>query len=229
MRSRGGANTTAADRHTSRAQRANCPRSSGKIKKWNDTAIVATTGRSLPNEDIIVVHRSDGSGTTYIWVDYLSSVNAEWKSKVGVANSVSWPVGLGGQGNAGVAGEVKNNRNGLGYVELAYAIQNGLGVGIVKNSMGAWIDPNLASVTAAAAGALETMPDDLRVSIVNPPSEIAIVAASRDLAYRQQRDGGQGRALALNVWGIKKGRSLRRPFMRRCRRDAALRTRRSSR
>jgi len=146
----------------------------GKIKKWNDPAIAADNpGINLPNEDIVVVHRSDGSGTTYIWVDFLSNVSAEWKDKVGVATSVNWPTGLGGRGNEGGAGEVRQNRNTLGYVELAYVIQNRLGVGVVRNKLGAWVDPNLESVTAAAQGALETMPDDLRVSIVNPEGETA--------------------------------------------------------
>jgi phosphate transport system substrate-binding protein len=184
----------------------------GKIKKWNDPAIAADNpGVTLPNEDIIVVHRSDGSGTTYIWVDYLSSVNQEWKDKVGTSTSVNWPTGLGGRGNEGVAGEVRQNRNALGYVELAYAIQNRLGVGIVKNSSGAWIDPNLQSVTAAAAGALETMPDDLRVSIVNPAGETSypIAGFTWVLAYRQQNDFGKARALADYLhWCITEGQKF---------------------
>ncbi|NDB22457.1 MAG: phosphate ABC transporter substrate-binding protein PstS [Proteobacteria bacterium] len=118
----------------------------GKIEKWNDARLKELNpGVTLPNEDIIVVHRSDGSGTTFCWTDYLSSVSAEWKEKVGFANSVNWPTGLGGQGNAGVAGEVKNNEYSIGYVELAYARQNKLGFGSVKNSSGNIIAPSLAS------------------------------------------------------------------------------------
>ena len=171
----------------------------GKITMWNDPRLVELNpAASLPKQDIIVVHRSDGSGTSYIWTDYLSSVSAEWKEKVGNANAVNWPTGIGGQGNAGVAGEVKNNEGSIGYVELAYARQNKLGYGSVRNSSGNVIAPSLASVTAAAAGALRTMSDDLRVSIVNPagPAAYPISGFTWILAYRQQRDAAKGRALA---------------------------------
>lgn len=184
----------------------------GKIKKWNDPAIAADNpGVNLPNTDIVVVHRSDVSGTSYIWTDYLSSVNAEWKQKVGTANSVNWPLGLGGAGNAGVAGEVKQNPNSLGYVELAYAIQNHPGVGQVKNSSGAYITPGLESVSLAAAGALETMPDDLRASIVNlaGAQSYPISGFTWLLVYRQQRDRAKGAALAdYMFWCITEGQKF---------------------
>jgi len=140
----------------------------GKITKWNDPAITGPNpGVNLPASDIIVVHRSDGSGTTYIWTDYLSKVNPEWAAKVGHSTSVNWPVGLGGKGNEGVAGLVKQTPDSIGYVELIYAIQNHLSYGILKNQAGKFIKADLASVTAAAATA--SMPADFRVSITNAP------------------------------------------------------------
>jgi phosphate transport system substrate-binding protein len=144
----------------------------GTIKKWNDPALtVANAGVSLPGTDIVVVHRSDGSGTTYIWVDYLSKVSKEWETKVGRGTSVNWPVGLGGKGNEGVSGQVQQTPNSMGYVELIYAVQNKLGYGKVKNTTGAFVQANLGSVTAAAAGAAKDMPDDFRVSITNAPGK----------------------------------------------------------
>src|SRR6266852_3824223 len=124
----------------------------GKITKWNDPAIAgANRGVSLPAADIIVVHRSDGSGTTYIWTDYLSKVSDEWKTKVGKGTSVNWPVGLGGKGNEGVSGQVQQTPNSFGYVELIYAVQNKIAYGKVKNLGGSFVRASLASVTAAAA------------------------------------------------------------------------------
>src|SRR6201987_2795442 len=132
----------------------------GKITKWNDPAIAGPNkGVNLPASDIVVVHRSDGSGTTYIWTDYLSKVSEEWKNKVGKGTSVNWPVGLGGKGNEGVAGLVKQTPNSMGYVELIYAVQNNMPYGKVRNSSGALVKADLASVTAAAAGAAKTIPD----------------------------------------------------------------------
>jgi phosphate transport system substrate-binding protein len=149
----------------------------GKITKWNDPAIAsANPGVKLPKDDIIVVHRSDGSGTTYIWTDYLSKVSSDWKAKVGTNTSVNWPVGLGGKGNEGVAGLVKQTPNSMGYVELIYAIQNNMPYGDVKNSSGAFIKASLASVSAAAAGA--PIPDDFRVSITNAPGKDAYPISS---------------------------------------------------
>jgi phosphate transport system substrate-binding protein len=142
----------------------------GHITKWNDAEIAKhNPGVSLPNEDIVVVHRSDGSGTTYVWVDYLAKVSAEWKPKVGVGTSVNWPVGLGGKGNEGVSGLIRQTAHSIGYVELVYAVQNKLSYGKVQNLAGKFVRADLASVTAAAAGAAKAMPDDFRVSITNAP------------------------------------------------------------
>jgi len=142
----------------------------GHITKWNDPELVkANPGVNLPKNDIVVVHRAEGSGTTFIWVDYLAKVSKEWETKVGRGASVQWPVGLGGQGNEGVAGQVKQTSNSIGYVELIYAIQNHMTYGKVKNVSGEFIEASLASVTAAAAGAAKAMPEDFRVSITNAP------------------------------------------------------------
>jgi phosphate transport system substrate-binding protein len=151
----------------------------GKITKWNDPAIAsANPGVKLPGDDIVVVHRSDGSGTSYIWTDYLSKVSPEWQQKVGKATSVNWPVGLGGKGNEGVSALVQQTPSSLGYIELIYAIQNHLPYGKVKNSAGAFVKADLASVSAAAAAASKSMPDDFRVSITNPEGKEAYPIAS---------------------------------------------------
>jgi phosphate transport system substrate-binding protein len=151
----------------------------GKITKWNDPTIAgANKGVKLPAEDIVVVHRSEGSGTTYIWTDYLSKISEEWKTKVGKGASVNWPAGLGGKGNEGVTGVIKQTPNAFGYVELIYAIQNKMPYGRVKNSSGAFIKADLASVTAAAAGAAKNMPDDFRVSITDAPGKTAYPISS---------------------------------------------------
>jgi len=151
----------------------------GKITKWNDPAIAgANKGVNLPANDIIVIHRSDGSGTTYIWTDYLSKISDEWRSKVGKGTSVNWPVGLGGKGNEGVAGLVKQTPNAFGYVELIYAVQNSMPYGRVKNSAGSFIKADLASVTVAAAGAAKDMPADFRVSITDAPGKTAYPVSS---------------------------------------------------
>jgi phosphate transport system substrate-binding protein len=141
----------------------------GTIKKWNDPAIAsANPGVKLPSDQIVVVHRSDGSGTTYCWTDYLSKVNPEWKSRVGRNTSVNWPVGIGGKGNDGVAGLIKQQKGALGYVELVYALKNHLSYGKVKNRAGEFGKPDLKSVTAAGEAAANTMPADFRVSITDP-------------------------------------------------------------
>lgn len=151
----------------------------GTITKWNDPAIAGpNSGVNLPSNDVVVVHRSDGSGTTFIWTDYLSKVSTDWKGKVGAGTSVKWPVGLGGKGNEGVSGLVKETPNSVGYVELIYAIQNKMPYGKVKNSSGAFLKADLASVTAAAAGASKDMPDDFRVSITNAPGKTAYPISS---------------------------------------------------
>ncbi|MGB7620966.1 MAG: phosphate ABC transporter substrate-binding protein PstS, partial [Terriglobia bacterium] len=144
----------------------------GRITKWNDPAIARDNPNvKLPNQDIIVVHRSDGSGTTYIWTDYLSKVSGEWQSKVGKGTSVNWPVGMGGKGNEGVTGVVKQTPGAIGYVELIYAVQNNLPYGRVKNAAGVFVKADLNSVTEAAQGAAANMPDDFRVSITNAPGK----------------------------------------------------------
>jgi phosphate transport system substrate-binding protein len=151
----------------------------GKITKWNDPAIAGPNkGINLPANDIVVVHRSDGSGTTYIWTDYLSKVSDEWKNKVGKGASINWPVGLGGKGNEGVAGLIKQTPNSFGYIELIYAIQNSMPYGRVKNSSGAFIKADLAGVTAAAAATAKDMPSDFRVSITNAPGKAAYPISS---------------------------------------------------
>jgi phosphate transport system substrate-binding protein len=151
----------------------------GKVTKWNDPVIAsANKGVSLPGNDIVVVHRSDGSGTTYIWTDYLSKISDDWKNKVGKGTSINWPVGLGGKGNEGVTGLIKQTPNSMGYVELIYAAQNNIPFGAVKNSSGSFIKADLASVSAAAAGAAKTMPDDFRVSITNAPGKTAYPISS---------------------------------------------------
>jgi phosphate transport system substrate-binding protein len=151
----------------------------GKITKWNDPEIAkANPGVKLPASDIVVVHRSEASGTTYIWVDYLAKVSPEWKTKVGVGAAVSWPVGLGGKGNEGVSGQIKQTENSIGYIELIYAIQNKMSYGKVKNLSGEFVKAELASVTAAAAGAAANMPEDFRVSITNAPGKGAYPISS---------------------------------------------------
>jgi phosphate transport system substrate-binding protein len=151
----------------------------GKITKWNDPALTGPNpGAKLPNEDIVVIHRSDGSGTTFIWTDYLSKVSEEWKTRVNKGTSVNWPVGLGGKGNEGVAGTVKGQPYSIGYVELIYAIQNNMPYGRVKNSSGVFVKADLNAVTAAAAGAANNMPADFRVSITNAPGKDAYPISS---------------------------------------------------
>jgi phosphate transport system substrate-binding protein len=151
----------------------------GKITKWNDPELKKINPNvNLPDKDIVVVHRAESSGTTYIWVDFLSKVSPEFKSKVGVNTAVNWPVGLGGKGNEGVAGLVQQTPYSLGYVELIYAIQNKMGYGRVRNSSAAFVKADLAGVTAAAAGAAKQMPADFRVSITNADGKDAYPISS---------------------------------------------------
>ena len=151
----------------------------GKVTKWNDQAIAgANPGVKLPGDDIVVVHRSDGSGTSYIWTDYLSKVSPDWQTKVGKGTSVNWPAGLGGKGNEGVSALIQQTPGSLGYVELIYAVQNKIPYGKVKNSSGAFVKADLASVSAAAAAAAKFIPDDFRVSITNPEGKAAYPIAS---------------------------------------------------
>ena len=151
----------------------------GRITKWNDGKIAALNpGVKLPDIDLIVVHRSDGSGTTYVFTDYLNKFSREWKDKVGYATSVNWPVGLGGKGNEGVTQQVKQTEGALGYVELIYAISNKLPYALIKNSAGKFVAPSLESVTAAAAGAKLPKDTDFRVSITNAPGDQAYPVSS---------------------------------------------------
>jgi len=181
----------------------------GTIKKWNDPVLVKdNAGVKLPAEDIVVVHRSDGSGTSFIWTDYLSKVSPEWKSKVGANVSVSWPVGLGGKGNEGVAGTVKQTPFSIGYVELIYAVQNKMAYGPVKNLAGNFVKANLETVSAAAAGAAKEMPDDFRVSITNAPGKNAYPIASFTwmLIPSQISDSGKAKAIkAFLQWMVTDG------------------------
>ncbi len=146
----------------------------GKITKWNDPALASINkGVMLPDTDIVVVHRSDGSGTSYVWTDFLSKVSKDWEMKVGRNKSVNWPVGLGGKGNEGVSGLIKQTPGAIGYVELIYAVQNKLPYGRVKNSSGVFVKADLAGVTAAAASESKKMPADFRVSITNASGKMA--------------------------------------------------------
>jgi phosphate transport system substrate-binding protein len=181
----------------------------GKIKKWDDARIKAENpGATLPSADITVVHRSDGSGTSAVFTDYLSKVSAEWKQKVGAGTSPNWPVGLGGKGNEGVTGQVKATPNTVGYVELAYAVKNSLPVALIKNKAGTFLEPSLDSVTAAAAESIATTPDDLRVSITdaNGPKAYPIASYTYILVYKDQKDAAKGKALVDFLWwGIHDG------------------------
>jgi phosphate transport system substrate-binding protein len=171
---------------------------SGKITKWNDARIVAQNrGVTLPNSDILVVHRSDGSGTTYIFSDYLTSVSPSWSSTLGKAKEIKWPVGLGGKGNEGVAGQVKQTPGSIGYVELAYAKQNKLPYANVKNAAGRYVTPTIASVTAAASGMKLPKNTDYRVSIVNAPGKDSYPISSMTwiLVYQNQLDRAKGQKL----------------------------------
>ena len=172
----------------------------GKITKWDDPRLVAINrGVRLPDTDILVVHRSDGSGTTYIWTDYLSATSPAWKQQVGVGKDVKWPVGLGGKGNEGVAGQVKQAAGSIGYVELAYARQNKLPLPYVRNAAGTDVLPTPAGVTAAAAAVAKGLPanTDYRVSIINAPGKDAYPISSMTwaLIYTTQRNATKGKAL----------------------------------
>lgn len=181
----------------------------GKIKKWDDARLQQDNpGVSLPAGDITVVHRSDGSGTTYVFTDYLSKVSPEWKEKVGTDKSPKWPVGQGGKGNEGVTGQIKQQPNTIGYVELAYAVQNKLPVALIKNASGKFVEPSIDAVTAAAAAASGQTPDDLRVSITNAAGETAYPISSYTyiLAYKDQKDADKGKAVVDFLWwGIHDG------------------------
>lgn len=184
----------------------------GKITRWNDPALVKINpGTSLPSANITVVHRSDGSGTTFVWADYLSKVSAEWKEKVGANSSLNWPVGVGGKGNEGVAGLVRQSPASLGYVELVYALQNKIGYGAVQNSNGEFINPDVTSVTAAAAGAMPTMPKDFRVSITNSPGQGAYPISSFTWILLYENPDDKNQAAVMNEfmkWALSTGQPI---------------------
>ncbi len=182
----------------------------GQIKKWNDPKLTALNpGAKLPDQEIVVVHRSDGSGTTFIFTDYLSKVSAEWKQKVGNNTSVNWPTGIGGKGNEGVSGQVKQTPGAIGYVELIYAIQNKMPYAEVKNAAGQFVKPTIESVTAALATA--DIPEDFRFSMTNAPGKDAypICGATWLLVYEQQKDAAKGKKLVEFLkWAATKGEGM---------------------
>src|SRR3989441_3607971 len=181
----------------------------GKITKWNDARIKADNpDANLPSTDLTVVHRAESSGTSFVFTDYLAKVSAEWKEKVGADKSPKWPVGQGGKGNEGVTGQIKQQPNTIGYVELAYAVQNKLPVAVIKNASGKFIEPSIYAVTAAASAAAAQTPEDLRVSITNSAGENAYPIASYTyiLAYKDQKNAAKGKALVDFLWwGIHDG------------------------
>ncbi|HVO81203.1 MAG TPA: phosphate ABC transporter substrate-binding protein PstS [Terriglobales bacterium] len=183
----------------------------GKITKWNDPAIAkANPGVKLPDTTIVVIHRSDGSGTTFVWTDYLSKVSSDWQSTVGSNTSVKWPVGLGGKGNEGVSGLVRQTEGALGYVELIYALQNNIPFGVVQNAAGNFVKASLQSTTAAAAAA-KFSPGDFRVSITNAPGKDAYPIASFTylLVPTQWKDAGKGKIMVdFLQWMLKSGQPM---------------------
>src|SRR5262249_8678942 len=183
----------------------------GKITNWNDAAIAkANPDVQLKDQPIVVVHRSDGSGTTFIFTDYLSKVSSEWQSGVGKNTSVKWPLGLGGKGNEGVAGMIRQMPGALGYIELIYAVQNKIPFGVVQNAAGSYVKASLDSVTAAA-GSVKSMPADFRVSITNAPGKDAYPISSFTwlLIPAQSKDAAKGKILAdfLN-WMVDDGQKM---------------------
>jgi phosphate transport system substrate-binding protein len=182
----------------------------GQVKKWNDPKLTALNpGTKLPDQEIVVVHRSDGSGTTFIFTDYLGKVSSEWKEKVGTNTSVNWPAGIGGKGNEGVSGQVKQTPGAIGYVELIYATQNKMPYAEVKNSEGQFVKPTIESVTAAIATA--NIPDDFRFSMTNAPGKDAypICGATWLLVYEQQKDAAKGKKLVEFLrWAAKDGEKM---------------------
>ena len=184
----------------------------GKIKKWNDPALTRLNPDvALPNADITFVHRSEGSGTTFVWTDYLAKVSPEFKQTVGADASVKWPVGVGAKGNEGVTGMVKQSPNSIGYIELVYALQNKVAYGSVQNAGGTFVKASVDSVTAAAAGAAGTMPGDFRVSITNAPGADAYPIASFTwiLMYENPDDKAQGRAMVeFMKWALTDGQKF---------------------
>ncbi|MBX7042580.1 MAG: phosphate ABC transporter substrate-binding protein PstS [Ignavibacteria bacterium] len=183
----------------------------GTIKKWNDPLIAKENpGVSLPDKDIIVCYRTDGSGTTYVFTDFLGKVSPDWKSKVGVAKDVKFPVGQGGKGNEGVTGLVKQLEYSIGYVELVYALQNKLQYALVKNSEGEFVKPSLDALTKAAEQSVAEMPDDLRLSITNAGGKGSYPISSYTylLVYEKQKDAFKGKVLKeFLTWALSSGES----------------------
>jgi len=181
----------------------------GKIKKWDDARIKQDNpGVALTAADITVVHRAEASGTSYVFSDYLSKVSPEWKQNVGTDKSPKWPVGQGGKGNEGVTGQIKQQPNTIGYVELAYAVQNKLPAALIKNASGKFVEPSIDAVTAAAASTSAQTPDDLRVSITNATGDNAYPISSYTyiLAYKDQKNADKGKAVVDFLWwGIHDG------------------------
>ena len=190
----------------------------GRIKKWNDTRIASLNpGVTLPSQDILVVHRSDGSGTTYIFTDYLTAAVPAWKTAVGKGKEVKWPVGLGAKGNEGVAGQVKQTPGTIGYIELAYANQNKLPIAAVRNKAGQFIIASVPAVTAAAAAAAKALPanTDYRISIVDGPGPDAYPISSFTwiLVYQHQKDAVKGKKLVdFLQWALTDGQALASPL-----------------
>jgi phosphate transport system substrate-binding protein len=186
----------------------------GRITRWDDARVRADNpGVNLPAENITVVRRSDGSGTTAVFTDYLSKVSGEWRDRVGTGTSPQWPTGLGGRGNEGVTGMIRQTPNTIGYVELAYAVQNNLPVAQIKNRAGNFVSPTLEAVTAAAAESLATTPEDMRVSITDAAGAdvYPIAAYTYILVYQEQQDAAKGRALVDFLWwGIHDGQNFAR-------------------
>jgi len=189
----------------------------GDIKRWNDHRIAAANpGARLPDLPVVVAHRSDGSGTTYIFTHYLAAVRKAWADRVGAGKSVDWPVGIGGKGNEGVTGVVKQTPGGIGYVELAYAVQNSLASARVRNAAGNFVKPTLSTTQAAASGAAEAMKKDVRVSIVNAKAADAypIAGFTYLLVYRDQANRAKGEALVKFLdWAIHDGQRLAEPLL----------------
>jgi len=188
----------------------------GKITKWNDPVLAAANpGVTLPARDIVVVHRADGSGTSFIFTDYLSKVSREWSNRVGKGTSVNWPLGLGGKGNEGVTGLVKQTPFSIGYVELIYALSNELPYADVKNSAGQFVKPSLESVTAAAAAFAASMPDDFRVSITDASGANAYPISGMTwlLVYEKQKDAEKGKKLVQFLdWMMRDGQKNAAPL-----------------
>jgi phosphate transport system substrate-binding protein len=189
----------------------------GEIKRWNDPRVVALNGgMQLPDQMIVVAHRSDGSGTSFIFTDYMAKVSKTWESKVGRGTSVSWPVGLGGKGNEGVSGLVKQTPGSIGYVELAYAVKNNLPYAALKNKAGVFVNASLESVTSAAAAAAKNMPEDLRVSITDADGKgsYPISGFTWLLVYKQMKDKQKGEAMVKFLhWAMSEGQTYAKSLL----------------